>query len=116
MRKKNEIEQELYKKELEADLHKDLKSQFYRIEVLEKFYEDKNPYLIGLMNFILTFFFFEILFFLIRYVVIGFTLGFAVKFFSVISPFVHIAILILCITSVIKKRSAVETVIDRWPF
>lgn len=116
MRKKNEIEQKLDEKELESDLHKDLNSQYSRIEVLEKFYEDKNPYVLGLMNFFSTLFFFELLFILIRSLVNNMTLGFTVGFFSKLSPFVHFAILILCIASVIKRRSAVEVVIDRWPF
>jgi hypothetical protein len=116
MRKKNEIEQKLDEKELESDLHRELNSEYSRIDVLEKFYEDRNPYVIGAMNFFSTLFFFELLFLLIRNLTNNMTLGFTVEFFSVLSPFVHVAILILCITSVIKRRSAVEVVIDRWPF
>lgn len=116
MRKKNEIEQELDEKELEAELHRNLNSQYTRIEVLEKLYEDKNPYVIGFMNFFFTLFFFEILFFLIRYLINFMTLGFSAQIFSTLSPFVHIAILMIGLASVIKRKSAVDVVIDRWPF
>lgn len=116
MKKKNEIEQELDRKEFENEIGRDLKSQYQRIEVHEKMHEDKNPYLIGAMNFFSTLFFFELLYFLLRRVINGFSLGFTTDFFTIMDPFIHLAILILCIMSVIQKRSAVEVVIDRWPF
>jgi hypothetical protein len=56
MRKKNEIEQELNEKELDADLHKDLNSHYSHLEVLERVYKDKNPYVIGALNFLTTLF------------------------------------------------------------
>lgn len=116
MRKKNEIEQKLDEKELASDLQRDLNSEYSRIDILEKFYEDRNPFVIGAMNFFSTLFFFEILFLLVRSLINFMTLGFMVGFFSVLSPYVHVAILILSIVSVFQRRSAVEVVIDRWPF
>ncbi|WP_103664834.1 hypothetical protein [Gracilimonas amylolytica] len=116
MRKKNEIEQKLDEKELEADLHRDLSSQYSNIEVIQKLYEDKNPYVIGVMNFFFTLVFFELLYFLVKTLINSMTLGFTGEFFFTLNPFVHIIILILCITSVINRKSAVEVVIDRWPF
>lgn len=116
MRKKNEIEQKLDEKELESDLYRDLNSEYSRIDVFERFYEDRNPYVIGAMNFFSTLFFFEVLFLLVRNLTINLTLGFTAEFFSVLSPFVNVSILIVSIVSVIKRRSAVEVVIDRWPF
>lgn len=54
MRKKNEIEQKLDEKQLEADLHRELNSQYSNIEILKKFYKNKNHYVLGVMNFFFT--------------------------------------------------------------
>lgn len=116
MKRKNKIEQELDEKEFENEIGRDLNSQYQRIGVHEKMHEDKNPYVIGAMNFFSTLFFFEIFYWLIKTLINAFTLGFTSGFFQTMDPFLHIAVLILSISSVIKKRSAVEVVIDRWPF
>lgn len=116
MKKKNKIEQELDQKEFENELGRDLSSQYKSIDVLEKMHENKNPYVIGAMNFFSTLFFFELFYWLVKRLVNALTLGFTVDFFMTMDPFIHLAVLILCITSVVKKRSAVEVVIDRWPF
>lgn len=116
MKKKNEIEQELDQKEFENELGRDLSSQYKSIDVLEKLHENKNPYVIGVMNFFSTLFFFEIFYLLVKFLINVFTVGFTAGFFATMDPFIHLAVLILCITSVVKKRSAVEVVIYRWPF
>lgn len=116
MKKKNKIEQELDEKEFENEINRDLSSQYQRINVYEKMHEDKNPYVIGAMNFFSTLFFFELFYWLIKIILNYFTLGFTLGFFETMDPFIHLAVLILCITSVVKKRSAVDVVIDRWPF
>lgn len=116
MKKKNKIERELDRKEFENEIGRDLHSQYQRINVHEKMHEDKNPYFIGAMNFFFTLFFFGLLYFLVKLILNYFTLGFTIGFFELMDPFIHLAILILSISSVIHKRSAVEFVIDRWPF
>ncbi|MFD2532414.1 hypothetical protein [Gracilimonas halophila] len=116
MKKKNEIEQELDQKEFENEIGRDLNSQYQRIETHEKMHQDKNPYLIGAMNFFSTLFFFELFYWLVKSFINAFTLGFTAGFFTTMDPYIHIAVFILCIASVVQKRSAVEVVIDRWPF
>lgn len=116
MKKKNEIEQELDQKEFENEIGRDLHSQYQRIEVKEKMHEDKNPFLIGAMNFFSTLFFFGLLYFLVKLNLNYYTLGFTIGFFNLMDPFIKLAILFLSVNSVIQKRSAVEVVIDRWPF
>ncbi|MEX0722937.1 MAG: hypothetical protein WD357_02380 [Gracilimonas sp.] len=116
MKKKNEIEQELDRKEFENEINRDLSSQYQRIDVFERMHEDKNPYVIGVMNFFSTVLFFEVLYWLVKTLINYFTFGFTAGFFETMGSFIHIAVLILAVSSVIKKRSAVEVVIDRWPF
>ncbi|WP_395086309.1 hypothetical protein [Gracilimonas sp.] len=43
MRKKNKIEQELDRKKFENEIGRGVNSQYHRVEVHEKMYEDKNP-------------------------------------------------------------------------
>jgi hypothetical protein len=43
MRKKNKIEQELDRKKFENEIVWGVNSQYQRIKVHEKMYEDKNP-------------------------------------------------------------------------
>jgi hypothetical protein len=116
MKKKNKIEQELDRKELEYELNRDVSSKYQSLDVFERMHEDKNPYVLGLMNFFSTLLFFEVFYWLIKMLINYFTLGFTLEFFGTMDPFLHIVVLILAISSVIKKRSAVEVVIDRWPF
>ncbi|MBD3615558.1 MAG: hypothetical protein HUJ22_03220 [Gracilimonas sp.] len=116
MKKKNKIEQELDRKEFENEIGRDLSSQYKSIEAHEKMHKDKNPYVIGAMNFFSTLFFFEFLYWMIKLNVNFFTYGFTVSFFARMDPFFHLAVLILCIYAVIQKKSVVEIVIDRWPF
>lgn len=116
MKKKNEIEQELDRKEFENEINRDLSSQYQRINVHEKMHEDKNPYVIGAMNFFSTLFFFEIFYWLVKSLINSFTLGYTGGFFGTMDPFIHLAVLILSISAVVQKRSAVEVVIERWPF
>lgn len=116
MKKKNKIEQELERKEFENEINRDLSSQYQRIHVTEKLQEDKNPYVLGLMHFFSTLIFFEVFYWLVKWNFNFFTLGFTISVFDVLNPFVHFVVLILSVQAVIKKRSAVEVVIDRWPF
>ncbi|MEX0844037.1 MAG: hypothetical protein WD022_02105 [Balneolaceae bacterium] len=116
MKKKNKIEQELDRKEFENDINRDLSSEYRRRDIFEKMHEGKNPYVIGGMNFFSTLLFFEVFYWLIKTLINSFTLGFTAIYFEIMDPFIHIAVLILSLSSVIKKRSAVEVVIDRWPF
>lgn len=116
MKKKNDIEQELDRKEFENDLGKDLFDEYHRMEVREKLFQHKNKYVLGLMNFFTTLIFFEVSYWLLKINVNYFSLGATLDFFKVMNPFIHGAILILCIYSVIKKHSAVDVLIDRWPF
>lgn len=116
MKKKNEIEQELDQKEFEKELNRDLSDQYNRIDSFEKLHEDKNPYVLAAINFFSTFLFFEVFYWLTKIIVNFFTLGFSAGFFETMDPFIHIAALIMAVAAIIKKRSAIEVVIDRWPF
>lgn len=116
MKSKNKIEQDLDQKEFENDLNRDLKSEYYRIDVHRKQLEGKNIYLIGAMHFFSTLIFFEVLYWVLKWNINYFTLGTTVEFFSTITPFVHVAILFLSAHAVMVSRSAVDVFIDYWPF
>ncbi len=116
MKKKNEREQELDQKEFENELDRDLSHQYDKLNVKEKFFEGKNKFVIGAMNFFSTLIFFGLFYWLVKYNINYFTYGFTSEFFETMDPFIHLAVLILSINSVIQKRSAVEGIIDNWPF
>lgn len=116
MRKKNDIETELDQKEFENEIKRDLSDQYNSIEVKEKLTEGKNPYVLSAMNFFVTLVIFEILYWLIKANVNYFTFGFSVDFFGAMDPFIHLVILLLCVLSVLNKRSVLDSIIDRWPF
>ncbi|MAO64449.1 MAG: hypothetical protein CL666_05570 [Balneola sp.] len=116
MRKKNDIETELDQKEFENEINRDLSHQYNKIEVKEKLTEGKNPYVLGGMNFFVTLVILEIFYWVVKANVNFFTLGFSLEFFGTLDPFIHIAILVLCVNSVIQKRSVLDSIIDRWPF
>lgn len=116
MKKKNEIEQELDKKEFEKELRRDLDSKYNRVKVEELFYQGKNKYVIGAIHFFSTLIFFEAFYWVVTAFINAFTLGYSQPIFATLSPFVHAGIFILSVSSVVKKKSAVEVVVDRWPF
>ncbi len=116
MKKKNEIEQDLDQKEFENELSRDLSSEYNRINVQQKQLEGKNVYVIAAMHFFSTLIFFEALYWVLKWNINYFTLGTTINFFSQLSPFVHVAILILSIHAIFVSRSAVDVFIDKWPF
>lgn len=116
MKKKNKIEQELDQKEFENELTRDLTGQYHKIEVEEKFREGTNKYVLAALHFFSTFLFFQVLYMLIKWNLNYLTLGYTISFFQVLNYFVQAGILYLSIDAILKKRSAVEVVINRWPF
>lgn len=116
MKKKNKIEQELDRKEFENEIGRDLSTQYRKIDVDEKLIEGKNPYVLGFLHFISTFIFFELLYWLVKTNINFFTLGITLTVFEKLTPFIHLAVLILSINAVIMKKSVVDVIIDRWPF
>lgn len=116
MKKKNEIEQELDQKEFESEIDRDLSTQYRKIDTWEKLHEGKNPYVIGAMNFFSSLLFFEAFYFVIKWNFNYFTLGYTIGFFESLSPFLHLTFLIISIMSIFQKRSAVDLIIERWPF
>lgn len=116
MKRKNKREQKLDQKEFENELNRDLSDQYNKLDVKEKFFEGKNKYVIGAMNFFSTLIFFGLFYWLVKLNINYFTYGFTIEFFDKMDPYLHLAILILSVNSVIQKKSAVEGVIDNWPF
>jgi uncharacterized membrane protein (GlpM family) len=116
MRKKNRIEQELNQKEFENELNRDLSDQYNQIQVDENLREGTNKYVLAALHFFSTFLFFELFYLLVKLNINYLTLGYTIGLFQILDFFIHIAVLYLSIDAIRKKRSAVEVVIDRWPF
>jgi acetylglutamate synthase len=115
MKKKNEIEQELDRKEFENEVGRDLASQYQKIEVEEKLTQGKNKYVIGAMNFFSTFVFFEVFYWCVSTIVNYVTFGLTTGFFMQLSIFVHTAILVLAIYSLITHKSPIVYILKMTP-
>lgn len=116
MKKKNEREQELDEKEFENELDRALSSEYREIESRERLYEGTNPWIIGALNFFSTLVFFEIAYWVGHVFFNTVTFGYTRSYFEVLGPVVHMGILALSIHAVIRKKSYVEWVVDKWPF
>jgi len=113
MKKKNEIEQELDQKEFENELDRDLSHQYQKIKVHEKLLEGKNPYVIGMINFFGTLFFTLGVYLALKFLYIRVSMGFLSKAFILIDPVVYIGSFGLSVVAVIKKKSPLDTFLDR---
>ncbi|MDR9418770.1 hypothetical protein [Gracilimonas sp.] len=116
MKRKNDIEQELDQKEFESELDRDLSTQYRKLDAWEKLHEDKNPYVIAAMNFFASLVFFEAFYFVIKLNINYITLGYTMEFFEVMDPFLHVTFFVISVMAIINKRSAVDVIIERWPF
>lgn len=115
MKRKNEIEQELDQKEFESEIHRDLDSQYRKIDVEEQFYKDKNVVVIGVINFLSTLVVFEVLYWLLKTLTNFFTAGILIPFFAQMNPFIHLAIIILGIHALITRKSAIVYILKLMP-
>ncbi|MDZ7756040.1 hypothetical protein [Rhodohalobacter sp.] len=115
MRKKNDIESELDQKEFENEIDRDLSDQFNKLDVQEKLTKDKNPYVLGFMNFFVPLVFLEAFYWVIKANVNFFSFGLSLEFFGKMDPFIHSDFDIMCEFGA-QKRSALDSIIDRWPF
>ena len=116
MKRKNKVEQELDQKEFENQLERDLSSEYEQRSIREKLREGTNPYVLGLMHFLSSFLFFQVLYFLIKWNLNFFTIGATVTLFANIDLIVQVIIMGISLDSIRRKRSAVDFVIDHWPF
>ena len=116
MKKKNEIEQELDRKEFENEIGRDLNDQYNKLHVQEQLLKGKNKYVIAAMNFFITMVILEGFYWILKANVNYFSFGASLEIFALLDPFMHLLFLILSIISVVRKKSVVESIIDRWPF
>ena len=115
MKRKNEIEQELDRKEFENEIGRDLAQEYQRLDIEEKLQQDANKYVVGVMYFITTMVFFEMLWWLVSTSLARLTIGFLSAFFSTMTPFMHITFLIMAIYSAFTWKSPIIYVLKLTP-
>ncbi|MGN8226633.1 hypothetical protein [Gracilimonas sp. BCB1] len=115
MKKKNEIEQELDQKEFENDIGKDLAQQYRKLNIEEKLREDANKYVVSLLYFTSTLVFFEVLWWLLSAILVPITLGILGAFFETMTPFMHVAFLIMAISSAFTWKSPIIYILKLTP-
>lgn len=112
---KNEIEQELDQKEFENELGRDLASHYNQLTNKERLMEGKNAYLIGATHFFTSIVFFEVLYWLIKALINGMSLGFTEPFFEFLFPFNHLVFLIMGIYSAYTLKSPIIYILKLMP-
>ncbi len=115
MKRKNEIEQELDQKEFENDIGRDLDHQYRKLNIEEKLREDANKYFVGIIYFLTTIIFFEVLWWLLSAILVPITLGILEGFFEAMTPFMHVAFLIMAISSSITWKSPIIYILKLTP-
>ncbi|WP_421774825.1 hypothetical protein [Gracilimonas sp.] len=115
MKRKNEIEQELDQKEFENDIGKDLAQQYRKLSIEEKLRENANKYVVGIMYFTTTIIFFEVLWWLVSTLFSRITLGFLEAFFTTMTPYMHVAFLIMAISSAFTWKSPIIYILKLTP-
>lgn len=114
MRKKNKIEQELDQKEFENDLGKDLNLEYQKIDNHESLLRDKNKYVIAAINFFGTLFFPLVIYIGFKFLVRYFTAGYGSGIFTILDPLVYGVLLSLAIIAVVKKKSPLDYLLQRF--
>ena len=114
MKKKNDIEKELDQKEFENELDRDLSDQYQKIGTREKFLEDKNPYVIGAINFFGTLFFTVGFYLAVKLLFLRFAMEFLANVYAILDPLVYGISLVLAIVAVIRKESPLDTLLNRF--
>lgn len=115
MKRKNEIEQKLDQKEFENDIGRDLAQQYRRLNIEEKFREDANKYVVGMMYFLTTIIFFELLWWLVSASLSRLSLGFLEAFLVEMTPVMHVTFLIMAIYSAFTWKSPIIYILKLTP-
>ncbi len=114
MKNENNTQRKLKQKEFENELHKDLELEHRRQEAQEALYKNKNPYVIGLINFFGTLFLGFGFYFAVRMGVNYVTGGFLHTVFSVLNPVMYVIIIGLAVLAVVRKRSPLDSLFNIW--
>jgi hypothetical protein len=112
---KNEIEQELDRKEFENEIGRDLASRYHQLSNQEKLMQGKNKYVIGVTHFFVTIAFFEVFYWLMKALVNGISLGFTAPFFELLFPSIHFVFLIMAIYSAYSLKSPIIYILKLMP-
>lgn len=112
MKRKNEIEQKLDEKEFESELQRYLSHKDRKNDFREAFLKDKNPYVIAALNFFGTAFIILVFYWMIRFSIRVYSLGFLGDFFFVLDPLVYGVAIALGIIAVIKKKSPLDYILN----
>lgn len=114
MKNENKIQRKLKQKEFENELHKDLKLEHQRQKAQESLYQNKNPYVIGLINFFGTLFLGFGFYFAVRMGVNYISGGFLHSVFAVLNPVMYVLIIGAAVVAVVRKKSPLDSLLNIW--